>query len=590
MKTTSEKFDYEESKLLDLIQKLRRFDGRLNEKLDKLTKNIETGSFTLAVVGQFKRGKTTLINAMLRQKLLPTAVLPLTSIVTVIRYAPKPRFSVVFLDGKQTEIKKEEIEEYVTEKLNPNNIKNVQRVEIEIPSAFLKHGVVLVDTPGIGSVYRHNTDVAYRFLPDADAVVFVLSADLPISDAECQFMEESSRYASKFFFVLNKIDYLNESEIAELSEFNKKIIASKIGAEPDKIRLVPLSAKKALESRLLNEKTASEDGGMLNFEKMLEEFIVSQKGAFVLAVSESRIRQITEELINQRLIEKSNLAVSGRELEERSKKFESELRRILSQRDYNNELIEIEQKKILEIIDADLAELKQAVSEPLIREIMAYAESLENKNNSEFAALVDDYRQERILRALEPWRNKEQEKISAIFSEKMKKYSDKVNDIVSDVERTASGLFDVKIGSKKTEERLTLESTFYFKLSKEDEMTAFSTLDTLLPKGMFKKLVLSRLPGEIREDIDRNCGRIRYDFLERMQKSALQFRWTLGEKIDSVIGGIRSANERAKKIKAMGIEKTAARLSEIEHELSELKAILASLNRHGKAKGVSYEN
>jgi len=584
MKTTPEKFNYEESKLLDLIQKLRRFDGRLNEKLDKIAKNIETGSFTLAVAGQFKRGKTTLINAILGQRLLPTAVLPLTSIITIIRYGPKPRFLVIFQDGKQIEIKKEEIEEYVTEKLNPNNVKSVQRVEIETPSAFLKHGVVLVDTPGIGSVYRHNTDVAYRFLPDADAIIFVLSSDPPISDAECQFLQESSKYASKFFFVLNKIDYLNESEIIELSEFNKRIIASKMGIEPSKIRLFPLSAKNALESKLLGEKHTSKDWGIVNFERMLEEFIVSQKGAFVLAVSESRIRHITEELINQRLIEKSNLMISSRELEERLERFEAELQHILSKRDYSNELVDIEQKKILEIIDADLAELKQTMSEPLIKEIVAYASSLENKNNNEFVMLVDDYRQKRILDVLERWRSKEEEKISAIFSEKMKKYSNDINNVISEIERIASGLFDVKIESKKTEEQLTLESTFYFKLSKADEITALSTFDTLLPKSIFKKIVLSRLPSDIAEDIDRNCGRIRYDFLERMQKSALQFKWTLNEKIDTVIDGIRSANERAKKIKAMGVEKTNTRLSEIEHEIQELRLILASLNKYTAVK------
>jgi GTPase Era involved in 16S rRNA processing len=579
MKTTSKKFYYSESRLLDLIQKLHKFGDHLNEKLDEIAKNIETGSFTLAFVGQFKRGKTTLINAILGQRLLPSGVLPLTSVITIIRYGPKQRFFVVFQDGKQTEIKKEEIEEYVTEKLNPKNIKNVKRVEIETPSHFLKHGVVIVDTPGIGSVYQHNSDVAYRFLPDADAVVFVLSADPPISDAECEFLEESSKYASKFFFVLNKVDYLNKSEIRELYEFNKRVVASKMGVKTSKIRLFPLSAKNALESKLDDKKRTSKDAGMLDFEKALEEFIVSKKREFVLASAAAKIRRIVEELINERLIEKSNLEVSSRELEERCEKFEVELQRVLSQRDYNNELIDIEQKKILEIIDADLAELKQTVSESLVKEIVAYADSLENKDNKEFAILVDNYRQEKIRNMMEAWRNKEEEKIAAIFSERMKKYSNNINNIISEVEKIASGLFGVKIVSKKAEERLTLESAFYFKLSKVDETKILSLFDTLLPKSIFKKLLLSRLPNDVREDIDRNCGRIRYDFLERMQKSALRFKQTLNEKIEAAIEGIRSANERAKKIKAMGVEKTATRLSEIEHELRELRSILNLLNK-----------
>jgi GTPase Era involved in 16S rRNA processing len=577
MKITSEKFDYEETRLLELIERLRRYDGRINETLDKIAKNLQTGSFTLAVVGQFKRGKTTLINAILGDKLLPTAVLPLTSIITIIRYAPRQKFSVVFQDGRQTEIDKEAIEEYVTEKLNPKNIKNVQRVEIETPSKFLKHGVVLVDTPGIGSVYRHNTDVTYRFLPDVDAVVFVLSSDPPISEAECQFLKDSAQYASKFFFVLNKIDYLDESEIAELSDFNRKVIASNMSVKPDKIRLFPLSAKNALQSKLLNDKRNLKKSGLEDFEKALEEFIVSQKGDFVLSVSESKILHVAEELINERLIEKSNLSLSMRELEERSEKFEAELQRILSQRDYNNELVDVELKKILEILDADLDELKQKASGLLMKDIVDYARALENKNNAEFAKSVDNYRQNRVFEVLEEWRNKEQEKMSKIFTEKMKKYSENVDGVITEIEQIASGLFDVKIKSKKTKEQLTIESTFYFKLGKEDEPAVFSFFEILLPRSVFKRLLLSRLPNEIREDIDRNCGRMRYDFLERMQKSALEFKWTLNEKIDSVIDGIRSAIERAKKIKANGTKKTNARVSELERELRELRSIVASL-------------
>jgi len=577
MKITSKKFDYEETRLLELIERFRKYDGRINETLDKIAKNLQTGSFTLAVVGQFKRGKTTLINAILGDKLLPTAVLPLTSIITIIRYAPRQKFSVVFQDGRQTEIDKEAIEEYVTEKLNPKNIKNVQRVEIETPSKFLKHGVVLVDTPGIGSVYRHNTDVTYRFLPDVDAVVFVLSSDPPISEAECQFLKDSAQYASKFFFVLNKIDYLDESEIAELSDFNRKVIASNMSVKPDKIRLFPLSAKNALQSKLLNDKRNLKKSGLEDFEKALEEFIVSQKGDFVLSVSESKILRVAEELINERLIEKSNLSLSMRELEERSEKFEAELQRILSQRDYNNELVDVELKKILEILDADLDELKQKATGLLMKDIVDYARALENKNNAEFAKSVDNYRQNRVFEVLEEWRNKEQEKMSKIFTEKMKKYSENVDGVITEIEQIASGLFDVKIKSKKTKEQLTIESTFYFKLGKEDEPAVFSFFEILLPRSVFKRLLLSRLPNEIREDIDRNCGRMRYDFLERMQKSALEFKWTLNEKIDSVIDGIRSAIERAKKIKANGTKKTNARVSELERELRELRSIVASL-------------
>jgi len=101
----------------------------------------------------------------------------------------------------------------------------------------------------------------------------------------------------------------------------------------------------------------------------------------------------------------------------------------------------------------------------------------------------------------------------------------------------------------------------------------------LLPRGIFKKRIISKLPDEIKEDIDRNCGRIRYDFLERMQKSAIDFEWTLDEKINTAVDGIHLAIERAKDIKMKGTEETKTRLLEIERDIRELKLILSSLDK-----------
>ncbi|MEM4272504.1 MAG: dynamin family protein [Candidatus Bilamarchaeaceae archaeon] len=578
IRANAEEFDSESAELLSIIEKLRKFGGGMEEKLDRLASNLETESFTLAVVGQFKRGKTSLINAILGQKLLPTAVLPLTSIITIVRYGPRLRIIAVFKDSREAEICREDIEGYVTEKLNPNNEKNVQRIEIEIPSDFLKRGVSLVDTPGIGSVYRHNTDVAFRFLPDADAVIFVLSADPPISDAECQFLAESSKYARKFFFVLNKADYLEDSEIGEVLEFNRRTIASKMGLEPASIKLFPLSAKNALEAKAGGKKALEAGKGFIAFEYALEDFIVSQKGRFVIQVSGSRLMFLAEELANQRMIEKSGLAVSRKELEERLRKFEEGLKQILYKKEYNYELIDLEQKKILDAIDEDIEGLKKSSIPGLSKKIMDYAHSLENRNNEEFWASVDDFRQESILHVLEPWRNDEEEKVSKMFSERMQKYSANINEIISEVERLASGLFEVKIESRKTDESLTMESSFYFKLSKSDETRMSSMLDPFLPRPLFKRRILSRLPQEIREDFDRNCGRVRYDFLERMQRSASAFKFALGEKTDSAIQGIRLANENAIRVRAQGEEKTRKRLSQIEKELAELREILGRLD------------
>jgi predicted GTPase len=107
--------------------------------------------------------------------------------------------------------------------------------------------VRLVDTPGIGSVYRHNADVSYRFLPKADAVLFLLSADQPVSQAECELLKDVREFAGKIFFILDKADHLSEFELREAVTFAQITITEAMGHKPF---IVPASARMALEGKL----------------------------------------------------------------------------------------------------------------------------------------------------------------------------------------------------------------------------------------------------------------------------------------------------------------------------------------------------
>ena len=86
------------------------------------------------------------------------------------------------------------------------------QVEISHPAAILKHGVVLIDTPGIGSTFTHNTEATLNFLPQCDAALFVVSADPPLTEVEAEFLKEVRSRVSRLFFIFNKVDYLNEQE------------------------------------------------------------------------------------------------------------------------------------------------------------------------------------------------------------------------------------------------------------------------------------------------------------------------------------------------------------------------------------------
>ncbi len=152
----------------------------------------EDGRFHLAVLGQFKRGKSTLLNALLGHSLLPTSVVPLTAIPTFVQYGPDLCICVRYQDGKRAkEFAGRPIEEavkilegFVTEEGNPKNRLRVKQVDILHPAPILQHGVVLIDTPGVGSTFTHNTRATINFLPQCDAALFVVSADPPLTEVE----------------------------------------------------------------------------------------------------------------------------------------------------------------------------------------------------------------------------------------------------------------------------------------------------------------------------------------------------------------------------------------------------------------------
>ena len=162
----------------------------LTQLLDKLREN----RFNLVILGAFKRGKSTLINALMGEAVLPTSIIPLTSVVTILGYGERLEIRVHFQNGQRTVITQEELAAYITEKGNPRNHKGVREVEIAYPSDYLRDGVRIIDTPGVGSVYSHNTEVAYNYLPQVDAAVFVVTVDPPLSAAEEDFLKDIREY------------------------------------------------------------------------------------------------------------------------------------------------------------------------------------------------------------------------------------------------------------------------------------------------------------------------------------------------------------------------------------------------------------
>jgi len=170
-------------------------------QIRELKSRLSRGKLHLAVLGQFNRGKSTFLNALLGLKILPTSVLPITSVPTIISYGDTISCRVRFLDQKPDLLIRQSLEsiqdilkKYVAEENNPNNQLCVKEVEVSCNSQLLENGTILIDTPGFGSTHLHNTRVALTTLTECDAAIFLMSADPPLTQTELEFLKQVNLY------------------------------------------------------------------------------------------------------------------------------------------------------------------------------------------------------------------------------------------------------------------------------------------------------------------------------------------------------------------------------------------------------------
>lgn len=173
----------------------------------------------VAVLGQFKAGKSSLLNALVGEPLLPTGVIPVTSVVTRLSPGPRKRTHVTYLNGATEEVPPDTLDAYVSEKANPNNVKQVARVDVEVPGLAEWAGLRLVDTPGLGSTHDHNTQATRDWLPQVGVAIVVISADRPLAAEDRNLIAEVCRLAPRVSVVLTKVDLIAPHERAEVRSF-----------------------------------------------------------------------------------------------------------------------------------------------------------------------------------------------------------------------------------------------------------------------------------------------------------------------------------------------------------------------------------
>lgn len=273
---------------------------------EELVVKLAEDRFTLAVLGQFKRGKSSLMNAIIGRDLLPTGVLPLTSAITVLKYGPDERLVVrrenSIFPGEQPI---SALADYITEKGNPSNRKKVKHVFVELPVPFLRSGIEFVDTPGVGSAITANTQTAYGFLPECDAVLFVTGADMPMTSLELAFLQDIREHVDKIFFVVNKIDLVTEDERNEVLEFVTEAIRSQTGLNA--VKIFPVSARLGLAARMSGDADLYGQSGLKALEEALASFLSEEKSVVFLGAIARRAGKILRDEMERGAFEEDAL-------------------------------------------------------------------------------------------------------------------------------------------------------------------------------------------------------------------------------------------------------------------------------------------
>jgi GTP-binding protein EngB required for normal cell division len=303
--------------LIQLFQEQSSLPKELAEEAAALRDRLSTVQLHLAVLGQFKRGKSTLINALLGAEILPSGVLPVTLVPVFLRFGTQPDLEIRYSgDRRFQHFPLDQLGDFVSEANNPKNSKNVGAVNLRYPARLLQDGVVLIDTPGVGSTLQHNTDTTLDFLPQCDAGIVVLSADPPITAAEVTFLQLVKPHVAQFFFVLNKIDYLDADGIGEARRFLSETLQASLGIEAPQIFAV--SARQGLQARLRNDESAWRRSGMFALEQALLSFATNGKQ---VALAES----VHRKMINLALHADQLLALEQRAMQLPLEELESKI-------------------------------------------------------------------------------------------------------------------------------------------------------------------------------------------------------------------------------------------------------------------------
>lgn len=527
---------------------------RIGRDASDLDDRLAQGRFFVACVGQFKRGKSTLLNALMGRPILPTGVVPVTTAVTVLRYGANLAAHVRFADGRRLEVDPARLGDFVSEAENPENHKGVAAVEVTVPSPLLRSGMCLVDTPGLGSVCVANSATTRAFVPQVDAALVVVGTDPPISGEELELVEQVAAQVDHLVVVLNKSDRVSDGESREAAAFASSVIERRLEIGVGDIFRVSASERLA--------------GQLTRDWPRLEESLTALAGrsnAVLDAAAARGVPRIARALLRELDEQRDALA---RPIEESARRLAT-LRRAITDAEYA--LRELSARMQVEQIALStrfmtLRDSFLATEGPLARrELEEAVRAAPSLRGPTCRAMAIDLAQDVARRRVTGWARDIEPKAEALYTDTVGRFISLANDFVG---RLACGTS----GGLLTQQEVLVERGF-----RHDAHFFFTSMLTLSAPGFWawvldwvrpRRWLLRSAVRQASEYLNRlmttNSARMANDLTDRVAESQRRLDAEIRSRLSRLVDSAERALERARVQHASGAEAVRAQLARLD--------------------------
>jgi GTP-binding protein EngB required for normal cell division len=533
---------------------------RDRERLAALRDRLESARLRVLVAGEAKRGKSTLINALLGRNVLPSGVTPLTAVTTTVRYGDDQHAEARFLDGHDEKYPLTALPDLVTERGNPGNRRRIAGVTVYLAAPVLEGGVELVDTPGTGSVFEWDTRTAYEALESMDAAVFVLTADPPVSASERDLLRRVAGLSVTTFAVLNKADHLDDPGLAEAVEFTRRVLRE--AYLPDTVH--PMSARTALDGG---------DAGFTAFETHFTAYLSSRREADLRASAIAQARRIASSLLDEVALTRRAAEMRAGEAAGRVVQFSARLAEVT-----------VHSRDAVAVVDAESARLLFALNDAADEDAPVLGREIRGQLNvlldGELRAAPPGEIQRRgrerlvtlTVAAAQAWRQKQTEAIEQGLARVDARLAADLKAELDVLRKSAAELLDLDLAVPEPEGRLAESRRFFFTVGEDIGQTELlaGAVRRWLPGEFGKRTAREHLRREAPGLVDSQIGRARGDLQYRLSEATRALVRVVKQRYADGTDRIRSALHAAAGLR----EASAAEAAAKERELAEREAAL----------------